>query len=375
MSSLKVIELKEKINAIVSSPIFNFSLSSKELFHSNFLAWLINENKDEFFEILVKYTNLEFDVKSLEIGEVHREKNHFDLTLEVRSRVTNEWVFDIIIENKVKSLPDEKQLKEYNEKALKQNANNHLILLTLSEPSFVLGKWKLLTYKQLLEELKNKKLAFNNDSTYKTAVLNDYLGLVEFLCELDYYIIKASEDESTHYNWYDDLFNALNQYNVRMGDFYMKKNAELLALKIYNKIVNIPNIDPDKIEQPNSIVHGKDAEVRIYYKVNEKLTLSIELSGMYYRRMIHITESKTNELETIRKINSITNWLDLSGINLVKDNTYLNHKEDFLKFGDTTRYRQIKISTSNSYSKIIESFIDDVNTIIKLENEIPNTLI
>ena len=266
-------------------------------------------------------------------------------------------------------------MKEYNEKALKQNANNHLILLTLSEPSFVLGKWKLLTYKQLLEELKNKKLAFNNDSTYKTAVLNDYLGLVEFLCELDYYIIKASEDESTHYNWYDDLFNALNQYNVRMGDFYMKKNAELLALKIYNKIVNIPNIDPDKIEQTNSIVHGKDAEVRIYYKVNEKVTLSIELSGMYYRRMIHITESKTNELETIRKINSITNWLDLSGINLVKDNTYLNHKEDFLKFGDTTRYRQIKISTSNSYSKIIESFIDDVNTIIKLENEIPNTLI
>ena len=39
-------ELKKSIELLKKSPIFAMSLSSKELFHSNFWAWLISQDED-----------------------------------------------------------------------------------------------------------------------------------------------------------------------------------------------------------------------------------------------------------------------------------------------------------------------------------------
>ena len=71
------------------SAMFNLSLASKELFHSNFLDWLISVNKDGMSEVFSNLLNDE-----VKIIDCDREKNNFDLYINCENDLT------IIIENK-----------------------------------------------------------------------------------------------------------------------------------------------------------------------------------------------------------------------------------------------------------------------------------
>jgi len=126
MNNQKTIEThstEEKLNPAVntmghaysilsSSPLFNLSLSSKELFHSNFLAWLAQHYPDFFVEICKElgckadWSNAEWNVK--------REYKNFDLC------ITSDEKIVMVLENKVKSIPTKAQLDEYVEKLKKK---------------------------------------------------------------------------------------------------------------------------------------------------------------------------------------------------------------------------------------------------------------
>lgn len=49
--------MNETIEKLKISPLFNLSLSSKELFHSNFLYWIGRTYPSEFGGIFSKYLN------------------------------------------------------------------------------------------------------------------------------------------------------------------------------------------------------------------------------------------------------------------------------------------------------------------------------
>ena len=71
---------EDLVSKLEQSPLFNVSLASKELFHSNFIYWISQINKDVFKEIIA--TLLDADVEDLKWGEnwdVRREHEHFDL--------------------------------------------------------------------------------------------------------------------------------------------------------------------------------------------------------------------------------------------------------------------------------------------------------
>lgn len=95
-------DLEKSFEYLKHSPIFAISLSSKELFHSNFWAWLIEYNP-EFSRVFFD----DIDVKNNLI--VKREEKNRDLSIHVKDKV-------YIIENKLKSLPREEQIKIYQEK-------------------------------------------------------------------------------------------------------------------------------------------------------------------------------------------------------------------------------------------------------------------
>lgn len=112
----------EAINYLKTSPMFNLSLSSKELFHSNFLYWIWKLDPNAFKSLMA--TLLEDDIKNLDWGdkwEVVREYNSFDLC--VKHCDTSKKVYGetkivsgnvlLVIENKVKSIPYKEQLDRY----------------------------------------------------------------------------------------------------------------------------------------------------------------------------------------------------------------------------------------------------------------------
>src|SRR5690554_3226488 len=123
--------LLEVLEALEKSPIFHFSLSSKELFHSNFLYWLADAYPKQFGKIILPLLGLNKDCTT--IKNIKREKGNIDLSFEF---IDGESVY---IENKVKSIPNENQLERYSKK-FKNNKNFKLVLLSLSTPEFFKGK-------------------------------------------------------------------------------------------------------------------------------------------------------------------------------------------------------------------------------------------
>ena len=124
--------MEEIIKNLNKSTLFRLSLGSKELFHSNFLAW-VAENSLAFNQAIFEFLDLrECCIKPTTIN---REKEHIDLWLEYKIGVNTVNVF---IENKVKSLPYRSQLDSYAEKqAKKKNVDNHYIMLSLYRPAFI----------------------------------------------------------------------------------------------------------------------------------------------------------------------------------------------------------------------------------------------
>ena len=114
--------LPDPLASLQDSPIFNFSLASKELFHSNFLAWLFEQRDFEAIvsEVLKRADptiGASFRLRSGTAKSVHREKQNVDLWLTLRPFEADDIEWHVLIENKIKSLPRLEQLEEYASKA------------------------------------------------------------------------------------------------------------------------------------------------------------------------------------------------------------------------------------------------------------------
>lgn len=95
-------DLEQSFKSLKQSPIFAISLSSKELFHSNFWAWLIEYNP-EYSRVF--FDDIDFNNKLC----VKREEKNRDLSIHFNGKV-------YIIENKLKALPSREQIKKYQNK-------------------------------------------------------------------------------------------------------------------------------------------------------------------------------------------------------------------------------------------------------------------
>lgn len=112
------------IEYLKTSPMFNLSLSSKELFHSNFLYWIWKLDPNTFKSLIARLLNISTDdLKWGDKWEVVREYNSFDLCVkycdtESSNKETGARKIDygdvlLVIENKVKSIPYKEQLHKY----------------------------------------------------------------------------------------------------------------------------------------------------------------------------------------------------------------------------------------------------------------------
>ena len=111
----------DAIEYLRTSPLSNLSLSSKELFHSNFLYWLSKNEPDLFKELISELSNKKTNLNNIE-WDVKREFLNLDLSIIDSSN--NNIIF--VIENKVKSIPYKEQLVDYNKKISKVNKQKNL---------------------------------------------------------------------------------------------------------------------------------------------------------------------------------------------------------------------------------------------------------
>lgn len=295
--AVNTIGMTHSIDELSSSPLFNLSLSSKELFHSNFLAWLAQHYPDFFVEICKElgckadWSNAEWNVK--------REYKNFDLC------ITSDKKIVMVLENKVKSIPTKAQLDEYVEKLKKKYEGNiDLILLSLST-SFPdkqaiedEKKWQIRNYKDLCTATRKHMQLINNQ--YHKALIEDYCSFVATLHECSEnwkvkdssFFLLPNDNDSNRKElkelriadlqdkiWYSQLLEKLNSRLEENNQWDVQSGMDI------KKIAKDNSACLTKIFTNFGFTHGQGLlEAKI--KVTQDYVLLIQIQGNKYRRAI-----------------------------------------------------------------------------------------
>lgn len=262
------------IEYLKTSPMFNLSLSSKELFHSNFLYWIWKLDSNAFKRLMA--TLLDVETKELGWGgewEVVREYNSFDLCVkrcdkesyDEKTSVRKIRYGDVllVIENKVKSIPYKAQLKKYVDKVnelygkrRKGDAGNvKYILLTLpthfpnapkeissKDKNSTIDNWEIVTYEKYIKILKELKISSSDGldeqtKVYASKIIDDYIKFVEHLLVI-YQVWTVRCYDKLGFIYYKDQKQPCGAYigyitdaqNLRIHDlFHKSKYARICA--------------------------------------------------------------------------------------------------------------------------------------------------
>jgi hypothetical protein len=236
------------IENLKSNFLFQASLGSKELFHSNLIAWILEqENENGEYEALIiflKTINIKVSLNSLKKEnevKISREENNIDLIIKWKENEKLNYVF---IENKMKSIPTSNQLEEYNEKVKKytnQEINNKILLTpfsTILKKDKHTENWINITYKkEIISFLKNiQYIVFKNPDI--NLIVSKYISFIEDIINLfDLYLGKdENEFERKKYNYYTSELEHLR--SIRMHDMLLKIMHDKLGDLIMKKIKN-----------------------------------------------------------------------------------------------------------------------------------------
>ncbi len=212
--------------------MYNLSLSSKELFHSNFLAWLgKNANTRRFFVGMIEeLTGIQLDFNGN--WSVEREDKNFDLCIKEKDK------YILVIENKVKSIPRKSQLDEYVGKINKNNNGTKFLLLTLvkefpHKDDIDIkngGRWITKTYQDIAKIMENKTSLVGD--TYLKSLIEDYIVFIKNVDELAE-IWQKDNKNNPFFAKSADL-NGLE----KLSDLYVKIQFSSYCIKLQEKIKN-----------------------------------------------------------------------------------------------------------------------------------------
>lgn len=195
---------EDNISFLKQSPVFSMSLGSKELFHSNFWAWIIEQEEGRPF------INVFFpDFKLSDFKEVKREDGNRDLV--IRNNAGQEYV----IENKIKSYPSKEQLEKYE--------CFRGVITGIKKPPFKCPeKWEFIGYKEIGEKLKDIASKFSND--FNRRIIEEYSKVV---LAIDALIDESLDEKKGYLSFWTENIGKLKE--IRMLDVYKKAKADDFA--------------------------------------------------------------------------------------------------------------------------------------------------
>lgn len=372
------------VKTLQDSPLFQLSLTSKELFHSNFLYWLGVTYRDLFKET---FSNLGCRTAAWpEDWTVEREykaAKSISLDLCVKGPGKKGKIY-LILENKVKSIPNQQQLNRYV--AIRNVAPTcDFVLLSLAtdfpdKDQIDVnsgGKWIVWNYGDLAAAL-DKALTScgGNVRPFHKAILEDYIQMVR---GLDGLFGHLTVDDNGRY-----CDNVSQVYaNLRMDDVYEKIRTSLIAEKLRNRLKKeFPNQTIDikselKIEEigesnekPLTKVYvdsgytNKQGVVDAKVKIDNRYVLTVQIQGKQYRHAIEWLQSQGNasknwtatqkESFVCRKLN----FFDVTKFPYPQKSARSNGL--YGKFKDDFLYRYRKIKDNETVDNVLNEVVDDI---------------
>ena len=369
-------------------PIFKMSLGSKELFHSNFLEYLWAEDRTAFINMLNDLLGQKVLDSSKGDGyyKLAREKNHFDISIyhideSKTSLRRNREIYDVVIENKLKSIPNREQLSEYEKKSANKSQNTKYVLLTLIEQfqdkKDIKKTWSIINYESLRCAIIDH---FGERNTY----IKDYCEFVKLLHSLKNDILI--QDAATETLWPNEPLNEFR--NVRLHDLYIKLRGlhfmEMLKQKISNswdtKYVKdggdtIRTEDLQRNIFLNFNIHQACGQVAVFIYFGKEQIFEIVIQGDQYRHCINYKIKDGGKYKSLANDNDLSKakiWDIVMTDPFMK--SFIAHTDlkteykggkEYCGYGSDQIYRYRSINTNDSVNSLIANIINDVEYIMK----------
>ncbi|RAR73780.1 PD-(D/E)XK nuclease family protein [Flavobacterium aciduliphilum] len=241
--------MNQIITNLKTNFLFQMSLSSKELFHSNMLAWLMEQKIDH--DLLIAKIFIESITNQKIIGPIEkivvkREELNIDLIIEYDIAGVRNYIF---IENKMKSIPKPEQLEEYDKKIdgyiLNNKIKNKTIVhhqipykkLLIPSEIFINVNWEVITYKKhiinILVELQQRLNSNNKNNKELYWIISKYHDfLINIISIFEFYL--GDDFENKPYNFYSQEFDKIRE--IRLHDMLLKNVHERISMILKNRL-------------------------------------------------------------------------------------------------------------------------------------------
>lgn len=280
------------VQQLKQSPMFHFSMSSLELFHSNFLAWLFVQDIYAFLECFG------VEVKDDMEYVIDREYN---LGTSVVDGKDKKWITDIavfakyrdnddekskgrlelIVENKIKSLPSNGQLKQQD--ALADKCNRGIVckkvLLTLFDlpEAYPLYGFTSLRYVDLVDKIRDHY----ESSAYFDPYIKDYCEMIDILQQI------INDDDVVQHNrqGYLTFHERSNDLEAcGMQDAFRKYQAAQLVQRAFAEFGEKYSNGRDAFELvTGASLNHKRACTDIFLQLNKNLRAGVQIEHDQFR--------------------------------------------------------------------------------------------
>lgn len=313
--------LSDITGKLKSNFLFQASLGSKELFHSNMLAFLLEQkSKNGKYEALMLFLSKIVNVNDITIQnesdfEIRREENNIDLTIKLRA---SDSLKNVFLENKFKSIPTSEQLLRYAEVIDSEDPKILLTPLTTST-AFISEnfknfdnkkKWLFKTYSKDIIAFLRESFTFEYENDDIKIVIQRYICFLELLMEvLAFY--QLDDDESFKKRYFDFyLDNSIIELRkIRIHDFVLKLAHS--KIEVYLR---------DALDQKFSIARYETAFTdskglsTVEIQIRENYFIGIQIQGNQFRYFTRTDDSrkvKINEKFAVELFNKQLWFYDL----------------------------------------------------------------
>ena len=254
----QVMELTKQLD---ENPLFHFSLNSKELFHSNFLAWYFDRYPSLARHVFTRWSPLQPGAPA---QKCLREYKNLDLVVQPAG------LAPVVVENKVLSLPDTTQLEEYAQEKIGNFEKPTLLLLSVAAPGWSEGQgtystpsghvWKYVSYIELADALDSglNQLIFEDGGidNFEVDLLRRYIRMIRDLHRLFRSLAITRMDQSLTLT--SDV--EVNLKSVRLDSVIRKlraNSAAQVAMKFSPSIAHGKAVEfAGRISHGESLVEG-----------------------------------------------------------------------------------------------------------------------
>lgn len=354
--------MSEKIEKLIielkNDPILQMSLHSKELFHSNFWAWLFDRN--------IEYANIFFPgLRTIGEEGVKREQGNRDITIWGRE-IEDQDPKAFIIENKFKSIPYMEQLIEYQSEV--ENKFGKGILAGIEKPGFDLPfGWNFKSYREICSGIMD--IAEKEPEGFEKDLINHYAAMLSKLTVLIEEVIESAPDSWVTHPKYCDIWQL---GEIRMDDIVKKLIASKFVTYMKDRIKKegLSGVEDKSELICYSFYAHKHAAVDVTYRrKDDKYGLCIQIEDSQYRWGVF--DKSIPGTEIYEKYKALGWFKEFEKGNPIKDGMYTSMRNAYCQYGSDFVYQYYNIDeVLSSFDTLATRIIKDIKEAVRIFEKI-----